>query len=73
MRDPPHDGIEVSEMLLMPGRAAAGRRIGEIQRQRAADEVKAAGTGRQRERLRFASTSHLRPSRASQAGTPAQL
>jgi hypothetical protein len=61
MRDPLHDGVEVSQVLLMPGRAAAGRRIGEIQRQRAADKVEAAGTRRPRERLRFVGALHLSP------------
>jgi hypothetical protein len=57
--DPLHDGIEVSEVFLMREETTAGRRICEIQRKLAADEIEAAGAGRQREWLRFTSTSHM--------------
>src|SRR5262245_61926307 len=65
MRDPLHHGVEIAQMLLMPSRAAAGGRVGEIERQRAADQREAAGPRRLREGIGFALVAH----RAHQTGT----
>jgi hypothetical protein len=46
-------------VFLMREETTARRRICEIQRNLAADEIEAAGAGRQREWLRFTSTSHM--------------